>query len=277
MISPQKWNLKRPGLLIPVFFLSLIPMSAQLPWPEASIAAIGGCFAARSGYTNARYNQAGLGRINKNSISLQHSLPFIINGLGISSVSGQIQVGEGAFGAAFTTFGIRGLSTSSAWISYGMKLHPGITAGIGIHLWNHSIPERVIFNPGFSCALGIQARVNEKLVIGGHVLHPFYWTANEQSQQAQFMVISAGCSYTFFQSTTFLSDLHIMPDRKIQLCYGLALDIRESIKILFGMHNMPVAISGGIETVHLHWTIHISFEYLIDSGSTPSTSLSYAW
>ena len=174
MISPQKWNLKRPGLLIPVFFLCLIPVSAQLPWPKASVAACGGCFVARSGYTNAMYNQAGLGWISKNSISLQHSLPFIISGLGISSVSGQIQVGEGAFGAAFSTFGIRGLNTSSAWVSYGMKLHPGITAGMGIHLWNYSIPEQVIFHPGFSCALGIQARINEKLVIGGHLLHPVY-------------------------------------------------------------------------------------------------------
>lgn len=277
MISLQKWNLKRPGLMIPVFFLSLFPVSGQLSWPEASVAACGGCFVARSGYTVARYNQAGLGWIDQNSISLQHSLPFIISGLSISSISGQIQVGEGAFGATFSKFGIRGLSSSSAWISYGMKLHPGITAGMGIHLWTHSIPEQVIFHPGFSCAIGIQAKINEKLFIGGHILHPVYWTANEYSQQVQFMVISVGCAYTFFQSTTFHSDLHVMSGKKIQMCHGIVLENQESIKILLGMHNMPMAISGGIELVHLHWTIHISFEYMIDSGSTPSSSLSYAW
>lgn len=277
MIFPQMWNLIRPGLVIPVFFLSLFPVSGQIPWQEASVAAVGGSFVTRSGFTNARYNQAGLGWINRNSISLQHIRPFIIDELGISSISGQVPAGEGAFGATLSTFGIRGLCYTSTWLSYGMKLHPGITAGLGIHLWNSSIPEQIIFHPGFSCAMGIQARINDKLVIGGHVMHPACWSADTQGQQMNFMVISAGCSYTFFQTATFHSDLHIMPESHIQMCQGIELELKDRIGINLGMHNRPFSVSGGIVVLHLHWTIHVAFEYMIDSGSTPSSSLTYVW
>ena len=277
MISPQKWILKRPGLVIPVFFLSLIPVMGQIYWQEASVASLGNSFVTRKGLCNARHNQAGLGWIDVNSVSLQHSRPFIVKELGISSLSAQIHAGEGAFGTTLSTFGITGLRETSAWISYGMKLHSGITAGLGIHFWSSSIPDQMLYHTGFSFAAGMQAKVNDQLFIGAHVLHPAGWNIEKPGRRNEQMVISAGFSYTFFQTITYYSDLQIMPENHIQTCHGMELKFSERIGFLLGMHNRPFSISGGVAIIHANWTLHAAFEYMIDSGSTPFSSLTYAW
>jgi hypothetical protein len=47
--------------------------------------------------------------------------------------------------------------------------------------------------------------------------------------------------------------------------------------ITLGMHNNPIVVSGGIFFHHGSWQIHLAFEYCMDNGSTPSSSLTYAW
>ncbi|MEN8229924.1 MAG: hypothetical protein ABFS38_17320 [Bacteroidota bacterium] len=277
MISPQKWILKRPGIVIPVFFLSLTPVSGQIQWKEAAVAALGNSFVTRPGLCNASHNQAGLGWIDRNSLSLQHSRPFILKELGISSLCAQIHAGEGTFGTTLSTYGITGLRETSAWISYGMKLHPGITAGLGIHFWCSTIPEQLLYHIGFSFAAGIQAKVNDQLFIGAHVLHPAGWNAITPGMRLDRMVISAGFSYTFFQTVSYYSDLRILSENHIQSCHGIELKLSERIEFLLGMHNHPFSISWGVAFLLDNWTLHAAFEYLIDSGSTPFSSITYAW
>ena len=277
MISTRKWNYGRPGLLIPVFFLSLIPVLGQVSWQEASVAACGGSFVTRPGFSDAMYNQAGLGWATQSSVSIQHTRPFIISELGISSISAQVPTGHGSFGALFSSYGITGLRQSSVWFAYGLTLHQGITAGVGLHFWSSSIPERMFYHPGFSCALGIQARISDRFIMGCHVLHPAGWTTNVPGFQPRPMVLSAGCSYTFFQTTTYHADIHVFPEGYMQLSHGIQLVLRDRAGFMMGIHNRPFAVSGGLTLSYLHWNIHLAFEYMTDIGSTPSSSLTYAW
>ena len=277
MKPPRKWNMIRPGFLIPVFFLSCYPGSGQVPWQESSVSAVGGCFASRTGLTDGRYNQAGLGWIEHHSLSVQHARPFILCDLGISSLSIQVPAKTGGFGATLSSFGITGLRQTSTWISYGLKLHPDLSAGLGLHFWNSSIREHSLYHFGASCALGIRFRINQNLFLGAHVMHPVSWPDREPDTVYRLMMISTGFSYTFFKSTTYHSDLHILPEGTLQWCHGLEHHLSESIKILLGMHNRPYSVSGGITVRHNRWSITIAFAYRIDTGTTPSSSLSYAW
>ena len=277
MNSPQMWNLKRPGIVLPVFFLSLIPLIGQISWQEASVASLGNTFVTRSGYCNARHNQAGLGWIDISTITLQHSRPFTLNELGISILSAQILAGEGAFGATLSSFGISGLRETSAWISYGMKLQHGITAGLGIHFWSSTIPNQMFFHTGFSFAIGIQAKINDQFVIGAHVNHPIGWYADIPGPENDPMVISMGGSYTFFQTITYYSNFKFHSKTQIQSCHGIKLQFKERVDLLMGMHNQPISISGGVSTIFPNWRLIIAFEYIMESGSIPSSSFTYVW
>jgi len=277
MIPLQNRSFKRPGIVIPVFFLCLHPMMGQVAWQEASVESLGNTFVTRTGYCHARHNQAGLAWIEKNSLTLQHSRPFILKELGISILSCQFQTGAGAFGATLSRFGIEGFNQSSAWISYGMKLQHGISMGLGIHFWTTGIPGQMIFHPGFSFALGIQARINDQFAIGAHVLHPIGWYSINPGDRDGIMVISVGGSYTFLESIIYYSDLRIMPGNHLQSCHAIELKNKHRLGILMGLHNQPFGISGGIVISFRSWTLHAACKYLMESGIAPSSSFTYVW
>lgn len=277
MNFPHQWIIFGPGLLIPVFFLSSCPVSGQINRQETNVIACGGAFVSRSGYINANSNQAGLGWINSRSVSIQHTRPFIAADLGISSLSVQLTTGQGAFGANLTCYGIKGLYNTSGWLSYGMRLYPGITAGAGLHFWFSTIQSGFIYHPGISCGLGIQARINEQLVIGGHVLNPTGWSSDHPYRENPRMVLSAGCSYSFFNVATYHTHLQMSSGHQLRMSHGIELTISDILILLLGMHNLPYAASMGIEIETSAWNIQIAAEYLFDTGSIPSSALTYVW
>lgn len=279
MIYPLVWILKRPGWLIPVFFLLHIQacVSAQFAWPETATAALGGAFVTRAGFSCAGLNQAGLGTREQHSLSLQHSRPYLLRELGQSSLSGQFCTGNGALGMELSTQGIKGLRQSSFWFSYGLKLHPGVSAGMGIHLWNSSLAEQVLYASGISFALGIQARIHQQWMVGAHVRHPLSWSSLSLPSSLPRMTISAGFSYTFLKSATLYSEVHIEPGDRIIVVEGLEWHINKRVAMSTGFSNKPLTFCWGLSLLHSKWSIQFAFQYRTRSGTVPFTSLNHAW
>jgi len=264
-------------MIIPVFFLLLLPVSGQYDWKEPYVSSLGGAFVIHTGPASSSQNQAGLGSTEGNSICIQHCRPYMMMDLGISTLSLQLESGQGAFGSAITTLGVEGLRKTSAWISYGMQLHPGITTGVGIQLRYSSIPEKIWYQPAISCAIGIQARINSQLVTGAHVLHPVGWTSHPTDDRNQLMNLAVGGAYTFIETSTYFLELHVIPGSGLQVCQGLELKLKERMAMMLGMHTRPLSLTGGVAIFYTQWSMHAAFVYGIDSGTTPLSSLSYAW
>lgn len=279
MMSPLVWMLKRPGLLIPVFFLLHIQpcVSGQHTWPETSMAALGGAFVTRAGFSCAGLNQACLGAREKNSLTLQHSRPYLLRELGQSSLSGQFVTGNGALGMVLSTQGIKGLRQSSLWLSYGLKLHPDVSAGMGIHIWNTSLPEQAFYATGISFALGIRVRIHQQWILGGHVLHPASWSSLSIPSAPEGMTLAAGFSYTFLKSAIIYSEVHIKPGYGIILVEGLEWHLNKRVSMGAGFSDKPFTFSWGISLRHTKWSIQFAFQYRTTSGTVPFTSLSHVW
>jgi len=268
MISPRKWIWKRPGILLPVFFLSLFPATGngQYVIPESAAAALGGAFVAGSGYMAASQNQAGLGWADQHSLSLQHSRPFMV--LGISVLAARLKDRKGAWGTVLSTYGITGLRQSSLWISYGMRLSPHLSAGLGMRFQTYSIPEKSFYHPGLDLALGLQTRISDQWVLGAHM-------ASESSRQG--MCLSAGFSYSFFNTATSYSEFHVRPGQRIQLSQGLEWALQNKISLMMGISNLPVTWAVGLAVLRNNWAIHLAFQYVTERGSIPHSSFHYAW
>ncbi len=279
MISPQRWMLKRPGIIIPVFFLSLVhaTVTSQVHWQEAASAALGGCYITRQGFCCANQSQAGLGFIEQSSVTIQHCRPYLLKELGNSSLSGQFTTGRGAIGIALATQGLTGFRQTSLWLSYGMKLYSGISAGVGIHLWNSAITEQYIYAPGVSFSLGLQVRINDQWKLGARLFHPAGWSALPAVSIQKQMTIAAGCSYSFLKSGHFYSELHIKPEEGIILCNGLEWTLNQSTSLRTGVCNRPFTFSWGISLKFTKWVAEFAFQYRADSGLSPYTSLTHAW
>jgi hypothetical protein len=222
-------------------------------------------------------NQAGLGRISSHSFTLQHARPYLISDLGISSVSLQVAMARGALGTVLSHHGINGLGYTSAWVAYGMKLHTGLTAGLGLHFWSSRIPEQFMYHPGFSFAAGLQLEVNDQLTLGAHVRHPAGWYSPAPNKRPRPMTVTTGGSLSLFTQATYFAELEFTTGCPLQWKQGLEWIAGQGIKMQFGIHNQPFTVSGGIQVTHNHWNIHAAITYGTNAGSTPSTSFSYGW
>ncbi|MDF1576405.1 MAG: hypothetical protein P1P86_14545 [Bacteroidales bacterium] len=279
MISPRRWLLKRPGIWIPVFFLSLAHarLAGQVYWLDASAASLGGCYVTSGGYSCANQNQAGLGFIEQSSLSIDHSRPFLIKELGTSSLTGQLITGSGALGIALATRGLKGFRQSSLWISYGMQLYPGISAGAGIHLWHSVLSEQFFHAPGCSFALGLLIRINEHWELGTHLLHPAGWSSSAVSPFRNQLSVAAGCSCSFLRSGCFYSELHFHPEQNFSLCSGLESSLGPRATLKTGIRSEPFTISWGISVKLPGWILEFSFLFRTGSGLSPYTSMTHAW
>jgi hypothetical protein len=229
------------------------------------------------GYWCSGQNQAGLGFIDQSSISLQHSMPYLLKELGISSLAGQFTFPRGALGIVLSTQGLRGFRQNSIWLSYGLRLHPNISAGLGIHLWNTTLTEQLIYAPGISFALGIQIRVNKQWELGARLFHPAGWSARTELSGQELMSIESGFSYSFFRTSRILFDLHINPGYSIILSSGMEWILNKQINLRVGICNRPFTYSWGISLKFTKWIAEFSFQYRTDTGLSPRTSLTHAW
>ena len=221
-------------------------------------------------------NQAGLGVVEQHSLTLNHSRPYLLRELGQSSLSGQFITGNGAMGIALATQGIKGLRQTSFWLSYGLKLHADVAAGMGIHLWNSSIEEKPFYTGGISFALGIRARINEQWIVGAHVQHPASWSSISLPSSSPRMTIAAGLSYTFLRDVTLYSEVHVKPRYGIILVEGVEWYLNKRVSMSTGFSDKPFTFSWGISLLHSRWSLQFAFQYRTASGTVPFTSLTHA-
>jgi hypothetical protein len=158
-----------------------------------------------------------------------------------------------------------------------MTLTSVLSAGVGIHFWTYSLPEKRIHHPGIGLALGLQARMNDQWILGVHVLHPRAWNDTSNGLPSLAMILSVGCSYSFFRTATMYSDLHMEPGKRIQWGSGIEWTLRNAIGLMLGIHNYPLTWSAGLTLLHQRCELQIAFQYVTDAGIIPSTSIYYAW
>ncbi|RLD56251.1 MAG: hypothetical protein DRI97_07850 [Bacteroidetes bacterium] len=252
-------------------------MTGQFTGQEASVAAMGGTFIARSGYSCAIQNQAGLGFIEQSSVSIQHARPYLLKELGISSLSGQFITGSGALGLALSTMGLRGFRQSSLWLAYGLRLHSNISAGVGIYFRNSTIPEHLVYAPGIGFSLGLQIRIEEQWQLGARLFHPAAWSTQSNLSEDQLMSIEAGLSYSFFKVAQVYSELHIKPGAYFTLCNGIEWILKPQISLRTGICSQPFIFTWGISMRFTKWVADFSFQYRAETGLSPLTSLTHAW
>lgn len=279
MIWPSGLMLFRPGMFIPVFFLVHLQVSVlgQVQWTGSTSAALGGSFVCLDGPMCSGLNQAGLGFAERSSVTIQHGRPFMLKDLGISALSGQMSTGEGALGVWLSTMGLRGLRQSSFWLAFGRRLHPRISAGVGLHGWNTSVRDQLFYAPGISFALGLQAKINEAWRLGARVFHPASWTRRPAGSAENSTSIETGFAYSFFKVARLYAELHVKPGLPLILCGGAQWTLNRFILFRTGIRSSPFTFSWGMRFRLDKCMVEFSCMYNTLTGWSPSSALTYEW
>lgn len=278
MISPSGLLLKGPGIFIPVFFLSLQPaiLSGQVLCQGSGSAALGGSFVCLQDPVCSFQNQAGMGFVERSSISVQHGRPFLLNDLGISTISGQFRAGRGAIGIAASTTGLRGFSQSSLWLSCGQSLHPQISAGVGLHFWSTSLRDQLLFAPGLGFTMGLQLRFLKTWVLGARLSHPFAWSRHPYAFK-KTMGLQCGFARSIFDVGQLYAQVNIQPGDPIILCSGAQWKLNRQIIFRTGIRSGPLTFTWGIQLRFKKCLIDFSSMFRGDTGLSPLSAICYEW
>jgi len=277
MNLPLWWILKRPGTYIPVFFLCLAPANGQMLNRECASASLGNTFVSRAGYCLPSQNQAGLGRIERNSISMQHFRPGLCPDLGVSVLSAQFATTHGAIGTTISQYGIGGLRFTSAWVAYGIAVRKGWYAGLGIHFWHATIGEKWFHHPCFSFAAGLQAVISRELTLGVHLSHPAGWYASNPLAASHPMTVTVGGAWVMLPMISSFWELELIAGYPVRWKLGFEWKEKRGLGLQIGAHDQPFTVSGGIAVNIRKWNIHTAFSYRFDRGNTPYTAFTYEW
>lgn len=277
MIFPPKWNRKRPGLLIPVFFLCMLHLKGQSVAADCSALALGGTFVSRSGTSLPQGNQAGLGDVERTTLSIHHVRPFLAGDLGISSLSIQAAMTHGALGASLIHWGIAGLRHTSFWMAYGIRLSSGWLAGVGIHGWSKSTGEQLLHHPGFSFAAGVQWKVHDRFRWGSHLAHAAGWQSGGPGHHALPLKLAMGGSLLVVQGITFHLEVVFISGNTFGWRSGMEWDSERGFLMQFGLRPDPLTVSWGCSFIHQNWILQAAVAFGQETGVTPSTALTRAW
>lgn len=274
MKLPRKWKLAGPGLMIPVFFLSSCDVCGQEISGDAITTAMAGCHVTRWGSHAAGGNQAALGWEGKASLSLHHGRPCLLRELGTGTLAARIPVSNGGFGISLSVLGIPGMQQYSSWIGYGLRLGTSLTAGMGLYFSDLASGEYG-HRASAGCALGMQFRLNDHLMLGGHVRHPVSYTPGKNTSFRLPMTLSAGMSYGFFETAKLYAELQASPAEPLCCMLGTEVGFSPSLNLYLGFRTGPPALSGGISVTTAHWLVAMASTWHFDTGITPACSLRY--
>jgi len=275
MKLPPWWSFGRPGIIIPVFFLSFFSGRCQVPAPSARVSALGGSFASQVLCCGGKYNQAGLARYENTGISLYHAQPFAGSGLYAIGFAGVISAADGAIGMALDHMGFPGLHHHDLWLSYGLRVHKEVMVGAGIHL-HHSYAHEPGHSLGLGFALGVQWEITQELQTGIHLNYPRVWPTSHPHRD-NALCLTAGLSYAFFGSASLHADLSFSSLERFRWSQGLEIPLHKRIHLLLGCHTNPSSLSTGIEVHADQWDICVSAAQIHQLGWSPSCTLHYAW
>ena len=267
-----EWILKRPGALIPVFFLlACIPSFSQWLPPDGQSAGIAGCYTSLSGITSIEGNQAGMGWNEHPILALEYVMPFTVKELGYSSLSAVFPASHGSMGGKLISGGMQGYRDHSIWISYGLKIGSQCTAGIGIHTNVISTSGRFFHRIRSGCTGGIQLRISERFMIGGQVRYPVQYNSSGSPYSKLKSAVSLGASLEIHQGSYMHADMFLTEFNSYAFSAGFHSDIRDRLRFLAGFKTSPPGFTAGsgfrisgfellfVSQLHLHYGISSFF------------------
>ncbi|MCA1747526.1 MAG: hypothetical protein LC655_07500, partial [Bacteroidales bacterium] len=225
----------RPGIIIPVFFLSFSHNIAGQPsFPAARSMSLG---KIRSVSTSAKcnlQNPALLGFIKNNYFSAGHARPFVIQELGITSLEGVVKASPGAFHFRTDSYGLKGYRIFSSELGFGMPLSEKISAGVSFHYSNIFTSDSWNYLWSLSPGAGIHYRISSATSLALLLNNPF--SPGNYTRHGPLLpsALSIGVSHEIYLHTTLLAEITHTTPGLLQVRTGLEYRLNGSVLLRTG-------------------------------------------
>lgn len=277
MIHPRKkWAIKGPGIILPVFFLSVFFVTvAQVTCPDAYSLARGEIYAVGPGEGPLICNPAILARQHSMTWHAGHSRPFALSEIGVSALTGILPVDPGSFRLQVSSSGIRGYRELNTELGYGLQLGESLSAGISFRYYNTTVPGdwNYLWTIGWGAGL-LYAHSNASR-IGIVILNPV--TIGNQSAYGPVFpaLIALGVSHLIYENTTVMAECAYSSIATMQVKVGMEYAVADWCTIACGFHSSPATYAFGAGISPGPFIIHIATAWSPLPGIHPSVLITW--
>jgi hypothetical protein len=275
MKYPHMWAKWRPGIIIPVFFLSLFMTNyGQASYPDARSIALGNICSVPGTNPFPTANPATLAGISELAFGAGHASPFLIKEIGISSIESILPVIPGTFHLQISNYGLKGYSNFSWEAAYGMVLGEKLSAGVSFLYYNTATKGEWNYLWTLGIGGGIIYKLSENSILGLHILNPF--TVGNYSDFGPLFpaCLSLGLSHGIYEDTKIFAELS-QSTNGFQGKFGLEYLIKPELTLRAGYHTSPHSISFGSGYRHKKFSIDMAFSWSMVPGFSPAVQIHY--
>ncbi len=277
MIYPLiQWALKRPGIIIPVFFLSLFRMTTgQEVCPGAGSLALGGISSLEEHVQQVSRNPALPGSAKGHLLAAGHVRPYLLKEIGITTIEGVHPAFPGTVQWKISNYGLKGFRQFESGLGFGMLLRENLSAGISFHYYNTVTKEQFNYLWTFGPGAGIHYRITSRTALAVLVKNPFS-TGNHAHYGPGFPAeITMGISRVIYENTTLFSEMTLLSPGLLLMRTGLSCMIPSGVTIRAGYHAHPHTFSFGAGIRSNQLLIDLSFAWSAVPGITPATMITW--
>jgi long-subunit fatty acid transport protein len=217
-------------------------------------------------------NQAGLAFLEKTAVTVFGENRFALADINQFSVGAGLPSRYGTFGLAVQYYGFESYNEQKIGLSYARKLAKNFAIGAQFDYLNLRIPEYGN-QANFTFELGLQAIINEKVRLGGHIFSPITRNWNENNTVPS--VFALGVTYQPTDKISLVAEAEKSSFAPVNIKAGIDYQIIEALSFRVGVTTFPVQNTFGIgwHIGHLQIDVSTAFHYLL--GVSTGLSVGY--
>lgn len=268
--------MQKRNLAVVFFLIEAFTLNASIPDRPVGGqgAALGFTWISLNSGWSSLQNQAALAWQDKYWVGAHHENRFLVNELGLSAIGAVIPAFKGSFGVNVSHFGYSQFNITRAGVSYGMKLSPRFSAGVGFNVHHMQVAGDYREKDAYTVEGGLLYMPVKGVAIGAYIFNPTQSSLDgEESLPQQFGV---GITYLPNEKLTLVIQVDDDTESKPAARGGVEYKALDNLAFRLGYSSgNPEGLTGGFGFNVKAIQVDLSFGYHRILGYTPQLSVSY--
>lgn len=262
-----------------IFVVICRPLIAQYQTNiGATSVGVGGTASVLTDEWSTVNNPAAMGFHPSSSIGLSYQNRYLLNELSTSSLSFLWSFKKkGKLGSYFSHYGNNMYRLMSGGLSYGMKLHPTFSMGIGLNYHRLQFGDIYGFSHRLSATFGLYYQLNSNLDFG-FVVHNASRSALSTDTEERFPTrFNLGVKYQFSKQVFWSVEAEKYLTFPLNVKSGILYKHNKQLSISLGVNTKPVLMAFGVGLQLKHFQFYMSAAWYQSLGVNPAMSFTYDW
>lgn len=223
------------------------------------------------------HNPGALAFLPNIAAGVHYETRFMLRELQTQSFAVVIPNNSGSFSFGGQFYGYENFRTSRIGGGYSLKLSPTLALGVQLNYLNLRLDTYYGVRHGVSAEVGILAKVNEKLTLGGSVINIGNTRVSTITDERFGTLIRFGASYKLMDDLSLIGELSQSMQYPLVVKGGMEYVLKDKFFIRAGISNKPINLSFGWGVKWKNIQLDMGSQYHTTVGWTPGLSFVYSF